>query len=134
MKNVAFSQTVSNGNSNQEALLKRYNEIYYDFTNEFKNTSVCIDFRAYFNIRDWLCYCLHQAAIKRKRESMELFQTSSRNSSSGSLGGARSDRDKNGNEIDPSMASLLRERSGISSSMKAIQEVMRCAHIPTKIA
>jgi Golgi SNAP receptor complex protein 1 len=40
---------------NQEALVKRYHEIHYDYSTEFRNTV---------------------AAVNRKRESMELFHTS----------------------------------------------------------
>lgn len=72
----------------QESLIKRYHEIHFDFAEEFKNISV---------------------TVHRKRESMELFQ-SSKNLHMG--------------EQDSSVAKLLRERSSIAASMKSINDVI----------
>lgn len=72
----------------QDALIKRYSEIHYDYTNEFRNTLT---------------------AINRKRESMELFNSSKKS---------------NNDEQDSSVAKLLRERSGIAASMKSINDVI----------
>ena len=46
----------------QEALVKRYNEIHYDYSTEYKNTL---------------------NAVNRKRESMELFHVSKKNGNEG---------------------------------------------------
>ncbi len=72
----------------QDALIKRYSEIHYDYTNEFRNTLT---------------------AINRKRESMELFNSSKKSNNDGQ---------------DSSVAKLLRERSGIAASMKSINNVI----------
>jgi hypothetical protein len=53
-----------------------------------------------------------QATVQRKRESVELMQ-SSRNRSGG------------GDEQDSSISKLLRENSSIAASMKSINEVLR---------
>lgn len=82
------SMSPSSSGSHQEVLIKRYHEIHFDYSNEFKKTS---------------------ATVHRKRESMELFQSSKK---------------MHNDEQDSSTAKLLRERSGIVASMKSLQEVM----------
>lgn len=74
--------------NHQEVIVKRYNEIHFDYSTEFKNTS---------------------STVQRKRESMELFQTS---------------KNLHQNEKDSSIAKLLRERSSIAASMKSINDVL----------
>ena len=83
------SSTTSSSPHIQEQLIKRYNEIHYDLSTEFKNTLT---------------------TVTRKRESMELFHSSKGSSSS--------------EDQDSSVAKLLRERSGIASSMKSINDVI----------
>lgn len=72
----------------QDVLIKRYQEIHFDYNAEFKNTS---------------------AAVHRKRESMELFQSSKKMHES---------------QEDSSVAKLLRERNTIAASMKSINDVI----------
>jgi len=72
----------------QEVLIKRYQEIHFDYNAEFKNTS---------------------AAVHRKRESMELFQSSKK---------------LHADQEDSSVAKLLRERNTIAASMKSINDVI----------
>lgn len=79
---------VATGSGHQEGLIKRYHEIHFDYSTEFKSTS---------------------ATVHRKRESMELFQSS---------------KNLNSNEQDSSVAKLLRERSSIQASMKSINDVI----------
>jgi hypothetical protein len=74
--------------SHQEVLIKRYHEIHFDYNTEFKNTS---------------------ATVQRKRESMELFQSSN---------------NLHKDDQDSSVAKLLRERSSIAASMKSINDVI----------
>ena len=49
-------QTNGNMTNHQEVLVKRYHEIHFDYSTEFKNTS---------------------STVQRKRESVELFMNSS---------------------------------------------------------
>jgi len=77
--------------SSSEVLIKRYHEIHFDYSNEFKNTS---------------------ATVQRKRESIELFQSSNKLHMT------------NGGAQDSSVAKLLRERSSIAASMKSINDVI----------
>lgn len=72
----------------QEVLIKRYQEIHFDYNTEFKNTS---------------------NAVHRKRESLELFQSSKK---------------LHADQEDSSVAKLLRERTTIAASMKSINEVI----------
>lgn len=81
------TETLTSSSSHQEVLIKRYHEIHFDYSSEFKNTS---------------------STVQRKRESMELFQSSKK------LSG----------EEDSSVAKLLRERNSIAQSMKSINEVI----------
>ncbi|KAJ1404030.1 hypothetical protein B484DRAFT_404929 [Ochromonadaceae sp. CCMP2298] len=74
--------------NHQEVMIKRYYEIHFDYSTEFKNTS---------------------ATVQRKRESMELMQSSR----------AHGDGDQ-----DSSMSKLLREKTSISASMKSINDVI----------
>lgn len=102
--------------SHQEVLIKRYYEIHFDYSTEFKNTSVSRE-RSYFSrfIQQWRIpyrYML-QATVQRKRDSMELMQ-SSRN--------ARKDDNQ-----DSSISKLLREKTSIAASMKSINDVIRYA-------
>jgi len=82
------SSSSSSSIGNHEVLIKRYHEIHFDYSTEFKNTS---------------------ATVQRKRESMELFQSSKK---------------LHMNEEDSSVAKLLRERSSIAASMKSINDVI----------
>lgn len=72
----------------QEAWIKRYYEIHFDYSSEFRNTS---------------------ASIQRKRESMELMNSSRKLSSE---------------EKDSSMSKLLKEKMSIAASMRSINEVL----------
>eukprot|EP01039_Chlorochromonas_danica_P005109 gene5109-5615_t len=74
--------------SQQEVLIKRYYEIHFDYSTEFKNTS---------------------ATVQRKRESMELMQSS---------------RSLRGEQSDSSVAKLLKEKLSIAASMRSINEVI----------
>mmetsp|Transcript_14734 Transcript_14734/g.24432 ORF Transcript_14734/g.24432 Transcript_14734/m.24432 type:complete len:235 (+) Transcript_14734:74-778(+) len=75
--------------NHQEVLIKRYYEIHFDYSTEFKNTS---------------------ATVQRKRESMELMQSSSRAA--------------HGDGQDSSISKLLREKTSIAASMKSINDVI----------
>ena len=79
----------SPGGHHQEVLIKRYHEIHFDYSTEFRNTS---------------------STVTRKRESMELFQSS---------------KNLHGDDQDSSVAKILRERSTIAASMKSINDVIR---------
>lgn len=72
----------------QEVLIKRYHEIHFDYGTEFKNTS---------------------ATVQRKRESMELMQSS---------------QSLRNEHPDSSVAKLLREKLSIAASMRSINEVI----------
>lgn len=72
----------------QEVLIKRYYEIHFDFSNEFRNTS---------------------ATVQRKRESMELMQSS---------------RNLHKDDQESSMAKLARENSTIADSMRNINNLI----------
>jgi Golgi SNAP receptor complex protein 1 len=90
---IAQMRTGSFGNSgaplhHQEGLVKRYHEIHFDYSTEFKNTS---------------------ATVHRKRESMELFQSS---------------KALHSDEPDSSIAKILRERNSIAASMRSINDVI----------
>lgn len=73
---------------NQDVLIKRYQEIHFDYSSEFKTTL---------------------AAVNRKRESMELFQSSKK---------------MHAEEHDSSVAKLLRERSSIAASLKSVNDII----------
>ena len=73
----------------QDNLIKRYDEIYFDYKTEFQNAS---------------------AALRRKRESMALFE------------GAENNRDGDGE--DSATALLLAERNTIANSMRSIGDVI----------
>lgn len=77
----------------QDALIKRYQEIHFDYSTEFKNTST---------------------SVTRKRESMELFQSSKK---------------MHAEEHDSSVAKLLRERSSIAASLRSVNDIIRCVYI-----
>mmetsp|Transcript_13394 Transcript_13394/g.18349 ORF Transcript_13394/g.18349 Transcript_13394/m.18349 type:complete len:202 (-) Transcript_13394:311-916(-) len=85
MRNASGGGSLSN---HQEVLLKRYHEIHFDYSTEFKNTS---------------------STVQRKRESMELFQSS---------------KNLHKDDQDSSVAKLLRERNSIAASMKSINDVI----------
>eukprot|EP00603_Paraphysomonas_imperforata_P005188 CAMPEP_0114427732 /NCGR_PEP_ID=MMETSP0103-20121206/8522_1 /TAXON_ID=37642 ORGANISM="Paraphysomonas imperforata, Strain PA2" /NCGR_SAMPLE_ID=MMETSP0103 /ASSEMBLY_ACC=CAM_ASM_000201 /LENGTH=228 /DNA_ID=CAMNT_0001596847 /DNA_START=83 /DNA_END=766 /DNA_ORIENTATION=+ len=72
----------------QDVLIKRYQEIHFDYSTEFKNTST---------------------AVTRKRESMELFQSSKK---------------LHAEEHDSSVAKLLRERSSIAASLRSVNDII----------
>lgn len=72
----------------QDVLIKRYQEIHFDYSTEFKNTST---------------------AVTRKRESMELFQSSKK---------------QHAEEHDSSVAKLLRERSSIAASLRSVNDII----------
>ena len=89
MRSTSNSGAMSSpGGHHQEVLIKRYHEIHFDYSTEFRNTS---------------------STVNRKRESMELFQSS---------------KNLHGEEMDSSMAKILRERSTIAASMKSINDVI----------
>ena len=89
MRSTSNSGAMSSpGGHHHEVLIKRYHEIHFDYSTEFRNTS---------------------STVNRKRESMELFQTS---------------KNLHGEEMDSSMAKILRERSTIAASMKSINDVI----------
>jgi len=78
----------SSAGHHHEGLIKRYHEIHFDYSTEFKNTS---------------------STVNRKRESMELFQTS---------------KSLHGDDKDSSVSKILRERSTIAASMRSINDVI----------
>ena len=55
-------------------------------------------------------FCFLQSTVHRKRESMELFQTSKK---------------LHADDQDSSVAKILRERSTIAASMRSINDVIR---------
>lgn len=82
------SCTMGSQSHHQEVLIKRYYEIHFDYSTEFKNTS---------------------ATVQRKRESMELMQSS---------------KNLHKDEQDSSVSKLLKEKSSIAASMKSINDVI----------
>eukprot|EP00602_Paraphysomonas_sp_CaronLab_P000515 CAMPEP_0185019638 /NCGR_PEP_ID=MMETSP1103-20130426/2256_1 /TAXON_ID=36769 /ORGANISM="Paraphysomonas bandaiensis, Strain Caron Lab Isolate" /LENGTH=223 /DNA_ID=CAMNT_0027550065 /DNA_START=38 /DNA_END=706 /DNA_ORIENTATION=- len=72
----------------QDMLIKRYQEIHFDYSAEFKATLT---------------------AVNRKRESMELFQSSKK---------------LHAEQHDSSVAKLLRERSSIAASLKSVNDII----------
>jgi hypothetical protein len=76
-------------------MLKRYHEVHFDYSSEFRKAA---------------------AVVHAKRESAQLFQGAS---SSGSATGTGS-----GSGEDTAVNRLLRERSGISSSLRGVNEVI----------
>ncbi len=89
MRTTSSNSSMSNpGSHHQEVLIKRYHEILFDYSSEFKNTA---------------------STVNRKRESMELFQSS---------------KNLHGEDMDSSVAKILRERSTIAASMKSINDVI----------
>mmetsp|Transcript_26408 Transcript_26408/g.76219 ORF Transcript_26408/g.76219 Transcript_26408/m.76219 type:complete len:269 (+) Transcript_26408:507-1313(+) len=83
------------GKSQHTLLVKRYREILFDCSADFKKTS---------------------AAVARKREQAELFRGA--NTGGGGMGGG------NGGGNDEGMEHLLRERNAIGNSMKAADAVL----------
>ena len=77
------------GSQHKDNLIKRYDEIYFDYKTEFQNAST---------------------ALRRKRESMALFE------------GAGNNRDGDGE--DSATALLLAERNTIANSMRSIGDVI----------
>ena len=55
-------------------------------------------------------FSIFQSTVSRKRESMELFETS---------------KSLHGDDKDSSVAKILRERSTIAASMRSINDVIR---------
>ena len=55
-------------------------------------------------------WCYHKATVQRKRESMELMQSS---------------KNLHKDEQDSSVSKLLKEKSSIAASMKSINDVIR---------
>ena len=83
------------GKSQHTLLVKRYREILFDCSADFKKTS---------------------AAVARKREQAELFR--------GANTGGGMGRSGNGSGHDEGMEHLLRERNAIGNSMKAADAVL----------
>lgn len=83
------------GKSQHALLVKRYREILFDCSADFKKTS---------------------AAVARRREAMELFRGAN---TDGGMG-----VDENGNERDPAMEQLLRERNAIENSARSATSVL----------
>jgi hypothetical protein len=81
----------------EDGLIRRYHEIHFDYSSEFKNTS---------------------ATVHRKKESMDLFANSNRLRNSGDGTG---DSSNNGGGA---TAKLLRERSSLAASMRSINDVI----------
>eukprot|EP01031_Cornospumella_fuschlensis_P030315 gene30315-36629_t len=81
--------------SQQEVLIKRYYEIHFDYSTEFKNTS---------------------ATVQRKRDSLNLLHTSSRSNNHASH--------TSSHPQDSSMSKLLKEKLSIGNSMRSIHEVL----------
>jgi hypothetical protein len=100
--NQSSSHTLAH---NQDILIKRYQEIHFDYSSEFKTTSVR-DYTSFFPSHSHF----PQAAVTRKRESMELFQSSKK---------------MHAEEHDSSVAKLLRERSSIAASLKSVNDLIR---------
>lgn len=82
--------------SHEDVLIRRYHEIHFDYSTEFKNTST---------------------TVNRKRESMDLFASSKKFNSSGNANCAEGGGDS-------ATDMLLRERSSIVQSMRSINEVI----------
>jgi len=82
----------------EEGLIRRYHEIHFDYSSEFKNTS---------------------ATVHRKKESMDLFANSNRLRNNNNAGGGGGDGGG-----DSSTAKLLRERSSLAASMRSINDVI----------
>ena len=109
MRNTAAASTTTPAN-HQEVLIKRYHEIHFDYSAEFRNTSVNILSKIFVSPRSYFKMLNFKTAVNRKRESMELFKSSKKIGSE---------------EQDSSVAKLLKERSSIAASMKSINDVIR---------
>lgn len=84
------------GKSQHTLLVKRYREILFDCSTDFKKTS---------------------AAVARKREQMELFRGAN-------TGGGGSGHGNGNGEDDEAMEHLLRERNAIGNAHKAADSVI----------
>jgi len=87
------------GKSQHILLVKRYREILFDCSADFKKTS---------------------AAVARKREQMELF----RGASSRAASGGSSGHGQGNGEDDEAMEHLLRERNAIGNSLQTADSVL----------
>jgi hypothetical protein len=94
--------------SQQEAWIKRYYEIHFDYSTEFRNTAVRTK-RSLSITTNWRSK-ISQASIQRKRESVELLNNN---------------RKFSHEEKDSSMSKLLKEKMSIAASMRSINEVLR---------
>lgn len=119
MRHCSRSSSSSGGDAGgmsehrQDVLIKRYQEIHFDYSTEFKNTSVSTDFPLMlrmFMSSSLLLRCSQQTAVTRKRESMELFQSSKK---------------LHAEDHDSSVAKLLRERSSIAASLRSVNDIIR---------
>jgi len=83
------------GKSQHALLVKRYREILFDSTTDFQKTAL---------------------SLSRRRETLQLFRGAAASSASGDGSG--------GDEEDPSMEHLLRERNSIENAMDASNSVI----------
>ena len=93
------------GKSQHTLLVKRYREILFDCSADFKKTS---------------------AAVARKREQAELFRGANTGGGMGGNGGG-------GDGHDEGMDHLLRERNAIGNSMKAADAVLGQAEVQSEL-
>lgn len=84
-----FDESVPNFGNHKDSLIKRYDEIYFDYKGEFQNIST---------------------ALRRKRESMKLFEAT--------------EKLQDGADEDSATARLLKERNTIANSMRSIGDVI----------
>ena len=91
-----YDEGGSNFGTHKDSLIKRYDEIYFDYMGEFQNTST---------------------ALRRKRESMKLFENAANSPDKMGAGGGDGDDDS-------ATAKLLKERNTIASSMRSIGDVI----------
>lgn len=85
-------------NAQYSILVKRYREILFDCTADFKKMS---------------------AAVSRRREAQELFNGADR-----SITNTTDEENNTANGMDPAMEQLLRERNAIGNSLKSATSVL----------
>lgn len=102
--NTKMSPNASKSNNAHHALLvKRYREIVYDCTNDFKKTN---------------------RAIIKKREQNDLFRGAT---SSSSTNKSLNNNGENNDQHDPAMEALMRERNAIGNSLQSASNVINQA-------
>jgi len=91
------------GKSQHALLIKRYREILYDCTTDFKKTST---------------------AVARRRETLELFRNANGTKDGSSSTTTTTSSASTTTERDPAMEQLLRERGAIGNSIKSASSVL----------